>query len=167
MDIKSFRKTVQMTQRQFADYFGIPLGTIRNWEQGISTPPEYVWGMIFNIIRRDKMINVETIKFYKMLDELAKLTNSGFDDFANADQDTKHSKVFYDKENPNDEGFYPIVLDSCVDDYHHDAISYYDSSSEEYNIHVVLEEDEDPYILVTLLLSQEQIVIEDGKWYFV
>lgn len=30
-----------MSQDEFAAKFGVPLGTLRNWEQGVSTPPVY------------------------------------------------------------------------------------------------------------------------------
>ena len=84
MKISDLRNITQMTQRQFAEYFGIPVGTLRNWEQGIANPPEYVFQMIITSIRRDKMINVETIKFVQMLDELAVLSKNGILPFENA-----------------------------------------------------------------------------------
>ena len=71
MDIKEIRQITRLSQREFSLFFGIPIGTLRNWEQGIAKPPEYVFNMIFASLRRDKMINVETIKFIRMLDELA------------------------------------------------------------------------------------------------
>ena len=170
MDIKELRQTVNMTQRQFANHFGIPLGTLRNWEQGIATPPEYVFAMILTDIRRDKMINVDTIKFFNMLNELAELTKGGFDDFSNATEDSWRTKIFYDRVNSNDDRL-AIVLDACVIDdpkcYHHDVICYYDSSSNEFTANVIFSEyGGSPFIQIDLLLSQEQIVVEDGRWYF-
>ena len=95
-DIKQIRNHVNMSQRKFADYFNIPLGTFRNWEQGISKPPEYVLNMIIESIRRDKMINVETIKFVKMLDTLATLTKGGIFEFKNATENDYNSLIrFY------------------------------------------------------------------------
>jgi putative transcriptional regulator len=35
---KEIRQKLQMTQEQFAMQFQIPLGTLRDWEQGVSTP---------------------------------------------------------------------------------------------------------------------------------
>jgi putative transcriptional regulator len=35
---KAIRQKLQMTQEQFAAEFGIPLGTLRDWEQGMSAP---------------------------------------------------------------------------------------------------------------------------------
>jgi len=37
-DIVALRTKFKLTQRQFSKKFGIPLGSIRNWEQGRSSP---------------------------------------------------------------------------------------------------------------------------------
>ncbi len=170
MDIKEIRQITGMSQRAFSAYFGIPLGTLRNWEQGIAKPPDYVFKMIFISLRRDNMINIETIKFVRMLDELAELSSEGVKDFSEATQENVKDMVFFDKSSPDEEGRYPIVLDSCVIDdpdcIHHDIVSYYDSGTMEYTVRVVIEHDEPPFIMVNLALSKECIVIEDGHWYF-
>lgn len=31
-NVKALRKNAGMTQRQFAEYFGVPLATLRKWE---------------------------------------------------------------------------------------------------------------------------------------
>ncbi len=36
--VKVMRRTLRLTQEQFADRFQIPLGTLRDWEQGRSEP---------------------------------------------------------------------------------------------------------------------------------
>ena len=170
MDIKEIRQITGLSQREFSAFFGIPLGTLRNWEQGIAKPPEYVFNMIFASLRRDKMINVETIKFIRMLDELAELSAKGIKDFSEATQENTRQMVFYDSESPDEKGQFPIVLDSCVIDdpecIHHDVVSYYDSDSAEYSVRVTIEDDEDPFIVVKLFLSNHEIVVEDGRWYF-
>jgi len=38
LDIKSIRLKLKMTQGQFADAFGFPIATLRDWEQGRSRP---------------------------------------------------------------------------------------------------------------------------------
>lgn len=168
MKINDLRNITKMSQRQFAEYFGIPVGTLRNWEQGIANPPEYVFQMIITSIRRDKMINVETIKFVQMLDELAVLSKNGILPFENAKEGELHKKVYYDSRIEDEQGNYKVVLDACVVDdpqcYHHDIISYYDSL--EYNVRVVIDKESEPYISVKLLISEEIIVIENGTWYF-
>ena len=55
-DIKILRKKANMSLSQFAEYFDIPLSTIHNWEQGLSSPPVYVYKMIENILKKDKKI---------------------------------------------------------------------------------------------------------------
>lgn len=169
MKVSDLRRVTNMSQREFAEHFGIPVGTLRNWEQGIASPPDYVFQMIFTSMRRDKMINLETIKFVKMLDELATLSQNGIEPFENATEESFRQKVFYDVGELEEKGGYKIVLDACIVDdpqcYHHDIISYYDDHNLEYKIRVIIDEDS-AYIEVRLLVSEEIIVIENGKWYF-
>src|SRR5687767_11482226 len=35
---KEIRQRLHMTQEQFAEQFQVPLGTLRDWEQGVSVP---------------------------------------------------------------------------------------------------------------------------------
>lgn len=44
--IKALRKKYGMTQKEFASDLNIPIGTVRNWEQGISKCPTYVYQLI-------------------------------------------------------------------------------------------------------------------------
>lgn len=171
MDVKKFRSIINMSQRQFSDYFSIPLGTLRNWEQGIAKPPEYVLNMIIENIRRDKMINLETIKFVKMLDELAERTKGGIFEFKKAVRnDINSRKLFYDQETQDSEGNYKVVRDMCIIDdpecIHHDVVCYYDSYTDEFTVRAVIRED-DTYITVKFSHSEDEIVIENGSWYFV
>jgi len=38
VDVKAIRKKTGMSQQQFCATFGISLGTLRHWEQGLRTP---------------------------------------------------------------------------------------------------------------------------------
>lgn len=38
VDIKALRKKLKFSQAQFADVIGIPVATLRNWEQGRTNP---------------------------------------------------------------------------------------------------------------------------------
>ena len=172
MEIQKLRKYVGMSQREFSNYFGIPTGTLRNWEQGISNPPDYVYCMISAAIRRDKMINVETIKFVKMLDELVELVRTGIEEFSEATEGTYGTKIHYDKKTADENGNCNIVLDACivdaVDCYHHDIISYYGYDSNEYKVQVAFDDnDGKPYVLVNLFESDELIIVDSERWYFV
>lgn len=116
------------------------------------------------------MINFETIKFMKLLDELAELTEEGIEPFENATEGTIRTKIFYDASQADEKGGYRIVCESCIlddpDCFHHDIISYMDEGSHEYKIRVLFDEDEKPYILVELWISEEVIIVEDGYWHF-
>lgn len=166
MKISELRHLVNMSQRSFAEYFGIPIGTLRNWEQEISNPPEYVFQMIVNSIRRDKMINVETIKFVNMLNELAELSANGIEGFSKATSETIYTKLFYDDISSRENKRYKIVLQALLIDGH-EICSYYDSYTNEYTIRAVVDEGFEPYIIVHLSESGEEIEIENGSWNFV
>lgn len=45
-DIKEIRELTGLTQKEFAESKGIPLSTLRKWEQGESRPAEYVIKML-------------------------------------------------------------------------------------------------------------------------
>ena len=46
INVKDIRRKAGMTQREFAEEYGIPLSTLRKWEQGESSPPKYVLRLI-------------------------------------------------------------------------------------------------------------------------
>ncbi len=113
------------------------------------------------------MLNIETMKFMHMLNELAILTKNGIDEFENATSENIDSKVFYNKNAQNKDGNYKIVLDPCLID-HHDVISYYGDDSSEYSIAVSFDNDHNkPYIIIKFFLSEEEIMIENGQWFFI
>ena len=121
------------------------------------------------------MINIETIKFINLLDELAALSENGINPFEDATEETYKTQIFYDSRQREGEKGFRVVLDACVFDdpkcYHHDIISYYDSNSTEYQIRVMIDEDDeldihDIWVVVKLLYSDIEIVVENGRWHF-
>lgn len=56
MTIKELRKKAKMTQVQFADYFCIPIDTLRNWEQGKKRCTEYLLKLIEYKLKKEKLI---------------------------------------------------------------------------------------------------------------
>ena len=46
LHVKELRKKLDMTQREFANHFEIPLQNVQHWEQGFRNPPEYVEKLI-------------------------------------------------------------------------------------------------------------------------
>lgn len=74
MTIKEMRDFTGLTQREFANVFGIPVGTIRRWEYGESTPAPYIIQMMEDIlpINIDGMKEIKSSKGRYYYDESAK-----------------------------------------------------------------------------------------------
>lgn len=49
MSIKELRKLTGMSQSKFAAYFGVPVRSVQEWEQGRKSPPDYVIAMMERI----------------------------------------------------------------------------------------------------------------------
>lgn len=54
MTIKEIRKQTGMSQREFAEYFGIPVRTIQEWEQERRQPPPYLSELLERILDSEK-----------------------------------------------------------------------------------------------------------------
>ena len=50
LTIKELRDRTGMSQRAFAERFGIPVRTLQEWEQERREPPEYVVAMVGRIL---------------------------------------------------------------------------------------------------------------------
>ena len=46
VSVKNMRTRTRLSQRDFANTFGIPVRTLQQWEQGASSPPSYVLSML-------------------------------------------------------------------------------------------------------------------------
>ncbi len=57
MNIKDIRKKLNYTQKQFANYFGIPTRTYQHWEDGDRQPPEYVLKLIVENLQLKGLLN--------------------------------------------------------------------------------------------------------------
>lgn len=42
MTIQELREKTSLSQSKFAEYFGLPLRTVQEWEQGRRKPPDYM-----------------------------------------------------------------------------------------------------------------------------
>ncbi|MBE5965770.1 MAG: helix-turn-helix domain-containing protein [Lachnospiraceae bacterium] len=56
MNVKKIRATTDMSQSEFANYFGIPVRTIQKWERNGSVPPEYIPKMMQRILELEKTL---------------------------------------------------------------------------------------------------------------
>ena len=57
--IKYLRLSTGMKREDFANYFHIPLGTVRDWEQGKRKMPEYVYELIEYKASRELLVEKE------------------------------------------------------------------------------------------------------------
>ena len=46
LDIKELRESPGLTQKAFAEMYGIPISTLRKWEQGEASPAAYVVNLL-------------------------------------------------------------------------------------------------------------------------
>lgn len=45
-NVKEIRESTGMSQKVFAETYGIPVGTLRNWEQGTNSPAPYILNLL-------------------------------------------------------------------------------------------------------------------------
>ena len=70
-DIKILRKTTDMTQKEFAAMFEIPLSTYRKWEQNEAAPPRYVLSMMERLLpvltkEKELLHHIDSIHFKEL-----------------------------------------------------------------------------------------------------
>ncbi len=58
MEIKELRKKKEMTQKEFAEFFNIPLRTIQKWEQHDSEPLPYLLSLIQDEVTEEEYFDV-------------------------------------------------------------------------------------------------------------
>lgn len=58
--MKKFRNKTKMSQSQFAEYFGIPVRSLQEWEQGRKKPPSYLLNLLKRIwiLEKRRTINM-------------------------------------------------------------------------------------------------------------
>lgn len=56
VDIREMRAMTGLSQSKFADLFELPVATLKDWEIGRRTPPNYVIGMMEKILQYSGLI---------------------------------------------------------------------------------------------------------------
>ena len=56
MHIKELRNRTGLSQSKFAQYFGIPVKTVQQWERNGSVPPEYIPQMMERILDLEEQL---------------------------------------------------------------------------------------------------------------
>ena len=63
--VKKWRILLNMTQKEFAGYFNIPLQTVQHWEQGFRHPPKYVVDLIERVMIAEHLCTEKELKEVK------------------------------------------------------------------------------------------------------
>lgn len=180
-EIQKLRAQSGLSQSKFAFKLGIPVRTIQKWEIGQSSPPTYVINMIKTQLEGYEMINMETVYFISILNELATMTETEDGKpwilpFAECTSENQNDSLFYDEKNPMMEGdagddlpvYYDIILDKCVDSIcHHDIISVYSNIFPTVTIRYRAPYYGDTGTIEVSTESEHDIMIHDGIWYTV
>lgn len=61
--LREARKQANLTQKQFADKYQIPIRTLQAWENEERTPPEYVLNMLMRCLAVDFKIKPRDLKY--------------------------------------------------------------------------------------------------------
>ena len=64
--MRSIRKKLKVTQGEFAKRYGVPLGTVRNWEQQVCDP-EKIGVLFLRLLESEPDVIVEFLKRYNLL----------------------------------------------------------------------------------------------------
>lgn len=59
MEIKEMRRQAKMTQKEFAEYFGLSKRTLEKWECGRASPPVYLVQLMEYKLHNEKIIRME------------------------------------------------------------------------------------------------------------
>lgn len=59
MDFKELRKASGMSQRKYAEYFGIPRRTIENWDSGINECAPYLIDLMKYKLEKENKLGEE------------------------------------------------------------------------------------------------------------
>lgn len=172
IDIVKQRERAGMTQSEFSRFTGIPIGTLRNWEQGKRKAPPYINTLVYEALRRNTMINVETVSFIAKLNELAVKEKNGIREFKEATRENKDDYIFYDATSCSRRGedgalMYRVVGFAFIDEIHHDIVSYCDDESHDFTAFVIDDGEGDPYLEIRIPTEDKHIQFADGKWFFV
>lgn len=56
-NIKELRMSTGMSRKEFSEHTGIPVRTLKDWEAGRSTPPEYIPRLIAYQLKYEELVS--------------------------------------------------------------------------------------------------------------
>lgn len=126
---------------------------------------------------RMEKVTVNVLRFLKMIQELASLSENGIKPFEEATKENFENYVFYDssteEQYEDDLSFedclrYKVANMVIIDENKRKIVTYYDNYVEEdYDVYVCINSEDEKIIQIHLNDELEQIItIENGKWDF-
>ncbi len=61
LDVRTLRKRMDLTQRQFAGWFGFPVATLRHWERGNRQPAGTAL-VLLHVIRENPQVVLQAVR---------------------------------------------------------------------------------------------------------
>ena len=111
------------------------------------------------------MINVDTIKMMKLIEDFTERSKNGIVPFSKITSENQDYYISYDEHVKNAGGrSYKVPAGTCLALEHHDVYCYY-GDDEDYTMGVVIEEDGQKYVEIKFN-NDDIIIIENGEWYF-
>ena len=75
--VRNMRKSLGMNQRQFSELTGVPLSTLRNWEQGIRKPSSYYINMLSSLLKDPEICEAMVQRSKQRLNNGKKIETKG------------------------------------------------------------------------------------------
>ena len=75
IDIHTIIINFDLSIKNISDIFGIPYRTVQNWVGGVSTPPNYVLIMMYNLLDLKQLCQIDDL----IIDELRKTIEQASD----------------------------------------------------------------------------------------
>lgn len=63
MDIKNVRDYMNMSQKEFSEFWGININTLQNWEQGRAKAPDYLQNIFYRYFDLDTRYKAQMAAF--------------------------------------------------------------------------------------------------------
>ena len=177
MEIAEIRHATGLSQRGFSAKYGIPLGTLRNWEQGIANPPAYVLSMLERQVNEDtpirEIITSDVVNLLEQLSLLTRLSSFGFKPVSEAAKQETGAAIYFDETTAKTvEGVhggyveYRIAKSIEVVDGEVQVTSYWDSGKPYAVKYEVMGTSGRIEVVLKPELGVESpvVIIKDGKW---
>ena len=78
--IHTIMNTFNLSIKEVSDQFGIPYRTVQNWAGGVSTPPNYILIMMYNLLDMISLNKINDMIINELRDTIEKASDYLHDD---------------------------------------------------------------------------------------